>query len=323
MTHRHSQWLTALVLAAFAAASPASAGSREHFEAGDFAAAEAAAHRELERVPGQLEALLVLGQVQLTLGRTSEGVATLRQATDLHADSAEAHYRLGQALTLSVAAAGTWTRIWTAGDIGDAFERAVELEPTSGEYRWALFEFCRHAPAIIGGGRKKAREQARLLAQHDPARGHRARAALLLQDGKVGDAEKALITAVEVRPAEADHRYALGYFYQNHERWDDAFAQFERIGREFPGELEAQFQIGKTAVLSGQRIDHGIRALQRYLQYKPKAGEAPHAWAHFRLGLLHERRRDTAAARAEYQAALKLDPQFADARQALRALAET
>ena len=323
MRHRHSQWLTALALAAFAAAPPALAGSREHFEAGDFAAAVDAAQQELERAPRQLDALLVLGQAQLTLGRTAAGVATLRQAATLHADSAEAHYRLGQALTLYVAEAGTWRRLWSAGDIGDAFERAVELEPTNGEYRWALFEFCRHAPAIIGGGRKKARAHARLLAEHDPGRGHRARAALLLQEGKVADAEKALLTAVAARPAEADHRYALGYFYQDQERWDEAFAQFERIAREFPGELEAQFQIGKTAATSGQRVDEGIRALERYLRYKPKAGEAPHAWAHFRLGQLHERRRDTAAAKVQYQAALKLDPRLADARQALRALAET
>lgn len=320
---RHSYFQShaaALGLALLAAASTAVAGSREFFEAGDFPEAEAAAQVELERNPGHLDALLVLGQTQLTLGRQADAVATLRAATRRHPDSGEAFYRLGQALSLYVAASGTWRRIFTADDIGDAFARAVELEPSNSVFRWALFEFCRRAPAMIGGGLKKARAHARVLAGLDPARGHRAEAALLAQDGKIAAAEKELLAAIAVRPAESDHRYALGYFYQEQERWDDAFAQFDRIARDFPGEAEAQFQIGKTAAVSGRRTDDGIRALQRYLQYKPKAGEAPHAWAHYRLGLLHERRQDVAAAKAAYEAALKLDPRLDDARAALATL---
>lgn len=320
MTHSLAQLLAGLALALLAVTPPALAGSREHFDAGDFPEAQAAAREELERAPANLEALLVLGQTQLTLGRTNEAVATLRQATAAHPESGEAYYRLGQALTLQVGESSTWRRMFTAGDIGDAFARAVQLEPSNTAYRWALFEFCRHAPVMIGGGRKKAGVHARILAEQDPARGHRARAALLAQDGAIEASEKELLAAVAARPEEADHRYALGYFYQDRERWDDAFAQFERIAREFPEEAEAQFQIGKTAAMSGQRVDDGIRALQRYLQYKPKAGEAPHAWAHYRLGLLHQHRKDTAAAKSEYEAALKLDPKLDDARQALATL---
>jgi tetratricopeptide (TPR) repeat protein len=309
-----------LAVALLLTSATALAGSRELFDAGDFPDAEAAARGELERTPGALDPLLVLGQAQLTLGKTADAVVTLRQAASLHPDSGEAFYRLGQALTLRVAELSTWRRMFMAGDIGDAFARAVELAPANASFRWALFEFCRHAPPMVGGGRKKARAHAATLAKIDPARGHRARAALLLQDGDVPGAEKELHTAVKVDPAEADHRYALGYFYQDQERWDDAFAQFDRIARDFPEELEAQFQVGKTAALSGRRIDDGIRALQRYLQYKPKAGEAPPAWAHYRLGQLHEHQRDRAAAKASYQTALELDPRLTGARDALAAL---
>ena len=320
MRDRRSQWLPVLALALLAAAPPVLAGARELYDAGDFVEAEAAARAELAEDPDRLDSLLVLGQAQLTLGRTGEGVATLQQATSRNPDSGEAFYRLGQALSLHVAASTTWRRIFTADDIGDAFTRAVELAPHNASFRWALFEFCRRAPAMIGGGRKKARAHARVLAELDPARGHRAQAALLLDEGEVEKAEREMHLAIAARPQEADHRYALGYFYQELERWPEAFAQFERIAREFPAEAETQFQIGKTAALSGQRIEDGIRALQRYLQYKPKPGEARHAWAHYRLGQLHERQRDRAAAQASYEAALRLDPALADARTALAAL---
>lgn len=310
-------WLPALLLALPAAAQ---AGSRELFEAGDFAPAEAAAQAELRDDPGNLTALLVLGQVQLTLEHTLEGVRTLQDATRRHPESAEAFYRLGQGLTLRFAEAGTWRRMFMAGDIGDAFEQAVALDPHNPEYRWALFEFCRHAPSMVGGGRRRAEAHARVLAELDPGFGHRARSALLAQDGRAEDAEHHLHAAIAARPDEPDHRYALGYFYQQAERWDEAFATFEDIARRFPGEVEAQFQIGKTAAVSGQRLDEGVQALRRYLDYKPKAGEPPLAWAHYRLGMIHQQRRDRAAAAAAYEAALKLDPGFSDARAALAEL---
>lgn len=320
MTHSHSQSRAALGLLLLAATSTCGAGSRELFEGGDFREAEAAARTELAAEPGRLDTLLVLGQTQLTLGRAAEAVATLREATRRHPESGDAYYRLGQALTLHVAESSTWRRLFMADDIGDAFARAVALEPSNSEFRWALFEFCRRAPAMVGGGRKKAQAHARALAGQDPARGHRARAALLLQDGAVEAAERELRAAIAARPGEPDHRYALGYFYQERQRWDDAFAEFERIAREFPSEAEAQFQIGKTAAMSGRRLDDGIRALRRYLQHKPRAGEAPLAWAQYRLGMLHQQRQDRAAAKAAYEAALELDPRLEDARAALATL---
>lgn len=296
------------------------ADARALFDAGDFGPAEAAARRELGVRPGNLTALLVLGQTLLTLDRTAEAVQTLAQATRVHPHSGEAHYRLGQALALRVAESGTWRRIFMADDIGDAFARAVVLEPGNAEYRWAWFEFCRQAPAMVGGGQQKARAQAQALAGIDPARGHRARAALLLQDGAIAEAERELHAAIAAGAGEADHRYALGYFYQQHERWDEAFATFEDIARRFPAEVEASFQTGRTAAMSGQRLDQGMAALERYLRYKPKAGEPPLAWAHYRLGRIHELRHDRVAAASAYEAALALNPQFTDARAALAAL---
>jgi tetratricopeptide (TPR) repeat protein len=310
------------LLAALAMAWPlaALAGAQELFDAGDFAEAEAAAKHELKARPDDLTALLVLGRTQLTLDHPADAVRTLRAAAQQHPDSAEAYYRLGQAITLRVAEMSSWRRMFLADDIGEAFRRAVELAPDNAEYRWAHFEFCRQAPAMVGGGSKNARAEAAALARLDPARGYRAEAAFLLQDGRLEEAEHALRAAIDQAPAVADHRFALGYFYLQLERWDEAFAIFTEITERFRAEAQAWFQIGRTAAMSGQRLDVGERALQRYLQYKPKSGEPPLAWAHYRLGLIHEHRRDAAAAAAAYEAALKLDPRLTDARTALTAL---
>lgn len=310
------------LLAALALAWPlsAGAGSAALFEAGDFREAETAAQRELRDKPTNLVALLVLGRTQLTLDRPADAVRTLQAAVQHHPQSAEAYYRLGQAVTLRVAESSTWRRMFLAGDIGEAFERAVELDPDNAEYRWALFEFCRQAPGMVGGGRKKARVQATALARLDPARGHRAEAALLLQDERTAEAERKLRVAIDQAPAVPDHRFALGYFYLQLERWNEAFATFTEITERFRKEHQAWFQIGRTAAMSGQRLDVGERALRRYLKYKPKSGEPPLAWAHYRLGQIHEQRHATRAAATAYEAALALDPRHGDARAALGAL---
>lgn len=319
--NRHNKWSG---LAAFALALPivAAAGSRplELFEAGDFEPAAAAARSTLQADPGDLTALLVLGRAQMTLDHAAEAVATLRRATAEHPHSAEAQYRLGQALSLRVAQANTWRRIMLSDDIGAAFSQAVALEPANPEYRWALFEFCRRAPGFVGGGRKRAVAEAAALARIDPARGLRAQAALLAQDGKLEQAEARLRAAVAAAPDVPDHRFALGYFYQEQERWDPAFAVFEEIEQRFPQEAQALFQLGKTAALSGQRLATGENALQRYLQYKPRSGEPPLAWAHYRLGMIYEHRKALDAAAEHYALARDLDPRLDDARAALAAV---
>lgn len=317
--YRHSQWWLVSVLALVVPVS-AAAGPVELFEAGDFAPAADAARAELVGNPASLVAALVLGRAQLTLDQPAAAVDTLRDAAARHPDSAEVHYRLGQALTLHVAASNTWRRMVLSDDIGAAFARAVELEPENAEYRWALFQFCRHAPSFVGGGRKRAQAQVTELARIDKARGLRAEAALLEQDGKLAIAEARLRAAVTAAPEVADHRFALGYFYVDHERWDRAFAVFEEIAQDFPDERQALFQIGKVAALSGRRLATGEDALRRYLQHKPRSGEPPHAWAHFRLGKIYEHRAALEKAAAEYELAQALDPNLVDARHALAAV---
>ena len=57
--------------------------------------------------------------------------------------------------------------------------------------------------------------------------------------------------------------------------------------------------------------------MRRYLeagQFDPGATEAH---AHWRLGMILEKRGDVAGARAEYEAALRLEPKLTDAKRAL------
>ncbi|HEY2164616.1 MAG TPA: hypothetical protein VGH04_11520, partial [Gemmatimonadaceae bacterium] len=80
------------------------------------------------------------------------------------------------------------------------------------------------------------------------------------------------------------------------------------------------YQLGKTAALSGERLEQGEAALRKYIaaaRFDPGATEAHARW---RLAMILEQRHDAPHARAEYEAALRLDPKLADAKRALEAL---
>jgi len=70
--------------------------------------------------------------------------------------------------------------------------------------------------------------------------------------------------------------------------------------------------------LSGQRLDDGESAMRAYLQAGRFVPTASEAHAHYRLGMILELRHDGTGARAEYEAATRVDPTLVDAKEALK-----
>jgi Flp pilus assembly protein TadD len=71
-------------------------------------------------------------------------------------------------------------------------------------------------------------------------------------------------------------------------------------------------------VLSKQDLDRSEAAFRQYLERETKEDEPTPANAHWRLGMIYEMRRDKGMARAEYEAALALEPDHKQAKKALR-----
>ena len=72
--------------------------------------------------------------------------------------------------------------------------------------------------------------------------------------------------------------------------------------------------------MSGQRLERATEALEAYLQTTPGRNDPSLAAAHWRLGMVHEKRQDRQRAKAEYESALRLDPTFKPATESLRKL---
>ncbi len=99
-----------------------------------------------------------------------------------------------------------------------------------------------------------------------------------------------------------------------------ALAAFRRLTELDPENMGALYQVGRMALLAQTDLDLAVRSFRRYLDHEQRPGTPSHASAHWRLGMVYELQDKTADARAEYEAALALDPDNVRAREALEKL---
>lgn len=178
------------------------------------------------------------------------------------------------------------TRSISAANRGkEAMIRSLELNPDNLDAREGLLQFYAQAPWPIGSS-SKAAAQADEIAKRDPQRG--------------------LLAQITVKTAA--------------KKYADAAAICEDFLKKTPDHYLALYQIGRIASISGENLDRGIVTLRRCLELTPPPNAGTHANAQFRLGNLFETKGDKPAARAAYESALKLDPAYKNARDALAKL---
>ncbi len=274
----------------------------------------------LKANPGSADAHILQARLLLQQGKGDDAVDAAGEAVDLAPANAQAHFWLGNAYGYQITRVGTLSQGFMAPKLRDAFERAIALDPNLHEARSSLMEYYLQAPAIVGGSVDKARAQAAELAKRDPPRGHYARGRLAMHDQQPELAATAYLAAWEARPDSVAYRMAAGLALQETKQWDRAFGLYLAWTAEDAKAAGAWYQLGRTAALSGQRLDIGADALRRYLALPLLTGqpERHHAW--FRLGQVQAKSGDKTAARASFQKALKGDPGNADFKAALAAL---
>jgi len=201
-----------------------------------------------------------------------------------------------------------------------AWERAIELDSDNLDARSDLIQYYVQAPGFLGGSTTKAHEQAEEIRKRNPLRGNLELGALFYREKKLADAEKAYLAAAKEKSDRHVGEYSLGVFYQNTGAFEKAFDLFESMIAASPAEVGALFQIGKTGAMSGQRLDRAEEALEAYLRTTPGRNDPSLAAAHWRLGMVHEKRQDRQRAKTEYETALRLDPTFKQATESLRKL---
>jgi len=307
----------------------------------DWKYASGALRAAVARTP-RAEAYNVLG---LLLGRQGAGggevAAAFREAIRLRPQLAEAHNNLGLVLVQSGDDPGGIAAFREAVRLDDGYadahanlgaalvptdaeaavrelEKAVALAPDSAKARFNLAAAYGASPAH---GPAKEVEQLQKVIELDPAFA-RARVALgkaYLRDAKVAEAVKELQEATRLAPDNGEARYQLGLALARSGRKEEATSELAR-GRELVSaddrDKTASLDLleARAAMEKGE-LEVAAAKLRHAIQLRPDSFEAQGA-----LGAVLEKKGDRDAATAAYKKALELNPGDAAARASLARL---
>jgi tetratricopeptide (TPR) repeat protein len=312
--------LLALVPLAAGAASGLLAPGIQHYEGRRYEEARKFFEPYAAKNPKDADAAFHLGRTLFALRQHEEAAEQLERAAVLAPHRSDVQVELGRAYGQAALRANILRQAGLAKKTREAWEKAVALDANNLEARDLLIQYYLNAPGFMGGGVDKARAEAAEIRKRDAARGHQAFATIALSQKDLAAAERELKAAVQAAPANPRPRLLLGIFYQDQQKWDAAFETLEALLKAEPDNWDALYQVGRAGALSGKRLDRAEECLKRYFGHTPGPEQAPLAHAHFRLGQVYEKKGNKAQARAEYQTALKLDPNLKDAKEALARL---
>jgi tetratricopeptide (TPR) repeat protein len=123
-----------------------------------------------------LETAFASGQRLFAEQRYDEAVECFERAAEAEAAVSDRHLWLARAYGRKAETAGVWDQLSLAKKVRTHFERAVALDPDNVAARLDLIEFYLAAPAFLGGGVDKARDQAAEIERRDRQQALQARA---------------------------------------------------------------------------------------------------------------------------------------------------
>jgi tetratricopeptide (TPR) repeat protein len=202
----------------------------------------------------------------------------------------------------------------------DEFQRAAELDPTDSNAGVDVAEYYLEAPGIMGGGKDKAREQARIIGKTNPAQEHWVYARIAEKNKDFVTAEKEYRKMVEAGNGGAEAWLNLAFFYRNQKRYDEMEQAFVKMNQAPMPAREVLVEAAGSLLRTGRAFSFAIELMRRYFSDGP-VEEAPAFKAHYLLGQLLEKQGDLAGAAVEYRAATALAKYYEPARAALRRVA--
>lgn len=315
-----SPGLTLLILASVfartATAQSALDTGRQQFAAGELAAAVLTL---TPLAPTNGSAALLLSRIAHSLGRADESIKWGEQAVALLPDSASARVWLGRGYLLRLEQVPFYKKLGLSKRARAEFDRALALDSNAVEVREARARYFMNAPGIAGGSMDKARREAEAARRIDPYRGGLLSGQIEEHGKRPGAAEAEYAALVRSHPDSTGPFNRLVNLYQTARRYAEAFRLIDERSARSAGDESALYQLGKTAALAGERLELGEAALRELLALGTFT-MATEAYARYRLGMILERRKDTAGALREYEMVERLDPKLEDARTARKRL---
>lgn len=239
-----------------------------------------------------------LGVALRHAGRRAEAIGHFEEALRLRPQYPEAQNNLGEALL-------------AGGRRDEAIPHildALRLDPQLAEAHVNL-----GAVRNQQGRPDLAEAEYRTALQLNPqsAEAHDGLAVVLTETKRTEEALTEALEAIALDPEDADSHYNLGRLYALTGRSDQAVIEFRETVRLDPANAEAHFNLG-VAAAAEDRLAEAISEFSAATHIK-----SDYVSAHFNLGSALARLGHLDEAIVEFSEVLKLDPSFADARDAL------
>jgi len=324
-------------------------------KAGHWKRARPVVERFYEKNPNDAQTAYLLSQVKMAFGDLEGALPLAEMAVGLHDSNASYHYQLAAVCGELANQASFFKKGGWAKRFKEEADKAAALDPNNVDARFALMEYCRQAPRLMGGDKQKARRVVDEIIKADPARGYRDAAILAQEERENSEVEslyaKALVAgpknydvligasefywsspakavlseeyareALQLDPGRAAAYSSLAVLYSVERRWsalDEILAESERKA---PDDFSPYYEAARTLLTEGTDLPRAERYLRKYLTQDPE-GEAPSlAHAHWRLGLVLKMEGRKPEAMRELETALRLKPELGDAKKDLKRL---
>jgi len=262
--------------------------------------------------------MLVAARAALTANEFEKAEKLYEQLIALEPKNARHHYLLGAAYGQHAQNAGMFAMASLARKTKNEFEKAVALDPSFVDARFALIDYYTMAPGFMGGSEEKAQEQATAIRKLDPEAGRRAQGRIYLRQKKNDLARKEYVEMVRENPKSAKAHYFLGNFLMNEKNWKGAEHELQMALDLDPTYMATYYRLGQLAARSESSYARGEEALRKYLTHSPSESEPEHGGTWYWLGQIQEKQGKKADAKASYSRALKLAPTSKDIKEALK-----
>ncbi len=277
----------------------------------------------LKKNPADAQAAFYTGRIALARGEFPKAIEWLEKTVALEESNSEYFEWLGRAYAKQAQRETRIRQPALARQTKSALEKSVALDPNNLQARHDLIRYYLSTPAVVGGGEGKARDQAEEIAKRDAGQGHLASGRIAESRKDFKKAEEEYQLGVATHPDDIEGHRLIGCVCIVTGKSDQAFSEFEKVLKLDPLDVDAKFQIGRTGALSVKNLDRAEKCLNDYLaseccrSFEPEEQMHSELWARFYLGKIAVARGQTDAAKAQYQAALVIDPSRKEIRSAL------
>ena len=271
--------------------------------------------------PQYAESRYYMGLISMQKNEQSKAEEYLKQAISANAGVAKYHYSIAIVLGRMAREANMVKQASLAGRIKTHLETAVKIDPKNMNASFMLVGLYMRAPKIMGGDPEKARNVANDMMKYNRAEGLRALGFVAQSENKDQEAETHYKNAMNASPDSLKYYQALASFYQSTSKHDDALLIYERTISRFPSDKNLNLQAGRAAAMSGAKnSDKARKYLNAWIAENKQGNERNLANAWYYLGITEKNGNNLHAARNHFNAALKINPEHRQAKEALKEL---